>query len=266
MKKKGILTNKYTLAVLFVLALLISDVMLHKGMTRLMLPGARISDTKVAALAPCGRHLLIDQKKWRQAVNTIEKVNQLDKRIAGFEMDVYFDTAKKCLEVYHDSSAYSSLNITSILRIYRSRELTASIWLDFKNLSSVNAAPALQYISGLRDTYALADKLIIESSAAEFLKAFCDSGFFTSYYVPFFNPYLLTERELSGQLNKIKNTLIKYPPSAISGYYFQYPVLKNYFPNYPILTWSSRPGASLVANLFSQQLQKDKAVKIVLYP
>jgi hypothetical protein len=266
MKIKGILKNKYTLPLLFLLALLATDMLLHKGMTRVMLPGYTFPEATETVLPRSERLLLSAGKNWRQGINTIEKIEQLEKAIAGFEMDVYFDTSKNCLEVYHDSSVYSSLKITSILDVYRSRQLTASVWLDFKNLTSSNAGPALHYISGLRKSYGLNNKLIIESSAIKSLRAFCDSGFFTSYYVPFFNPYLLSESELKGQLYNIQTGLIKYPTSAISGYYFQYPVLKNYFPSYPILTWSTKPGVSVVATLFSQLLQNDKAVKIVLYP
>jgi heptose-I-phosphate ethanolaminephosphotransferase len=266
MKIKGILKNKYTLPLLFMLALLVTDVLLHKGMTRVMLPGNTFPKTTKTFFTRCERPLLMTGKNWRQGINTVEKIEQLEKAVAGFEMDVYFDTAKNCLEVYHDSLVYSSLKITSILEVYRSKGLTASVWLDFKNLSPSNAVSALHYISGLRESYGLNNKLIIESSAIELLKGFCDSGFFTSYYVPFFNPYQMQESELKVQLDNMETALIKYPTSAISGYYFQYPVLKNNFPSYPILTWSAKPGASLVANLFTQRLENDKAVKIVLNP
>ncbi len=207
MKIKGILANKYTLPLLFLLALLITDVLLHKGMTRLMLPLSTFPETKETNLARCERPLLTTGKNWSQGINTIGKIKQLEKGVEGFEMDVYFDTSKNCLEVYHDSSRYSSLKITSILDIYKSRQLTASVWLDFKNLSASNVGPALHYISGLRKIYGLNNKLIIESSAVEWLQAFCDSGFFTSYYVPFFNPYLLSDFDLKVQLDTIHDIL-----------------------------------------------------------
>jgi hypothetical protein len=107
--------------------------------------------------------------------------------------------------------------------------------------------------------------MIIESTAAENLAPFQEKGFFTSYYVPLFNPYLITEDSLVTILNAVSANLEKYPASAVSGYYFQYPVLKKFFPNYPILTWSTH-SFSLVSYAFNMQLKKDKMVKVVLYP
>ena len=108
--------------------------------------------------------------------------------------------------------------------------------------------------------------MIIESSDPQLLQSFCDSNFYTSYYTPFFNPYLITENESIYTIDLISTNLKKYPTSAISGYYFQYPFLKKYFPNYPLLIWADKGNYSLVGNIFNNMLGKDEQLKVVLRP
>jgi heptose-I-phosphate ethanolaminephosphotransferase len=266
MKVKSILTNKYTLSVFILLFLLGLDIILHKGMSRVMLPDSFVGERAAQHFALCEQVLLSKEKNWKKAINTVEKIKQLDAGVAGFEMDVYFDTTRNCLHVYHDSSGLSTLTIDSVLDVYKLRNLSSSLWLDFKNLSSINEEKSLLYISFLRNKYNLKDKLIIESSSAQNLQSFCDSGFFTSYYVPFFNPYVISKKELKSQLDRIERVLKENPVSALSGYYFQYPVLKNYFPSYPILTWADNSTLSVVTNSFNRSLLNDSHVKVVLYP
>lgn len=93
------------------------------------------------------------------------------------------------------------------------------------------------------------------------LRTFCDSGFFTSYYIPYFNPYLLSETELVDQIDSISYQMKLYPASALSGYYFQYPVLKKFFPGFPVLTWTYNSNISLVTNMFNLHLKMTTRLK-----
>ena len=108
--------------------------------------------------------------------------------------------------------------------------------------------------------------MIIESSSPANLTAFCDSGFFTSYYAPNFNPYQIQEDTLVNFIDIMANNLKKYRVTALSGYYFQYPVLKKYFPNFPILTWTDKSNISLITRVFNKHLENEQQIKIVLYP
>lgn len=266
MKKNNFLTNKYTLSVFILLVCLAADIFLHKGMSRVMLPESFTDKRSPAKFLKCEQPLLITGKKWMKGINTVARIQELSSDAAGFEMDVYFDTAKNYLQVYHDTSVYALLNIEEILNQYKSRKLTSSIWLDFKNLGAGNEKISLQYINGLTKKYDLKNKLIIESSHPQFLQGFCDSGFFTSYYTPYFNPYKMSEEELVTQLDSMNAALNKYKVSALSGYYFQYPFLKKFFPNYPILTWTDNFSLSLVTNSFNKLMIADDHVKVVLFP
>jgi hypothetical protein len=265
MKKNSFIINKYTLSLFILLVYLATDIVLHKGMSRVIMPKSFTEKRSPQNFTICNQPLTVTGKKWVKAVNTTIQMEQFPADAGGFEMDVYFDTSKKCLLVYHDSSAYSQLNIADILNVYKARKLSSSIWFDFKNLSAANEKQSLIYIASLRQQFSLNNKLIVESSAPQYLQSFCDSGFYTSYYVPFFNPYLLTEKETIQIIDKISNNLSKYPTAALSGYYFQYPFLKRYFPNYPVLTWANESNLSLVGYIFNRMLLTDERVKIVLY-
>lgn len=265
--KKGIfLLNKYTVAALILLVYFAADVLMHKGMTRVLLPAAFTEKISPADFNRCNNVLQSKGKLWFKAVNTVERINQLPNDVAGFEMDVYFDTAKNCLLLYHDSTNYSTLRIESVLDEYKSKEMTASVWLDFKNLSEANEQQSLQYISSLRDQYGLNQKMIIEAYHPKLLQSYCTSGFFTSYYVPFSNPYQQDETEIIHGIDSIATMLERYPVSALSGYYFQYPMLKKYFPSFPILTWRDNSSLSVVGFLFNRTLRKDEHVQVILHP
>lgn len=266
MKKNNFLLNKYTLSLLILLLCLAADIILHKGMSRVMMPESFTAKRSARQFNRCEQPLSITGKSWIKGVNTVFQIEQLDPNVAGFEVDVYFDTIKNYLQVYHDSSGYSTLNIESILAVYKARNLSSSIWLDFKNLSAHNEKQSLNYIAALRKQFLLFDKIIVESSSPQYLQSFCDSAFYTSYYIPYFNPYRISEEELVIQLDHIGNELSKYKVSSISGYYFQYPVLKKYFPNYPILTWTDKSNISLVSKSFNKRLLADSHVKVLLFP
>ncbi len=265
--KKGFLTNKYTVSVFILLTILAIDILLHKGMSRTILPESFTSKRAAQTNLPACNHSLISKgKSWLKAINSPDLMLVIDSNTNGIEIDVYFDTAFNRFFVYHDSSAVSKITINDILEIRRSRQMEASIWVDFKNLTEANKQQALTRLVELRETYGFRNKMIVESPDAKSLSIFCDSGFFTSYYVPFFNPYQEDENNLVARIDSISAMLKQYPVSALSGYYFQTAFLKKFFPAFPILTWTDDSKISLVNNLFNQRLEADENVKIVLHP
>ncbi len=265
MKSKHYYKNKFFLVALVIILILGTDILLHKGMVRILIPDSFIKNRAAADFPHCDQQLVNKSKIWRKAIDSADAMNKLPAGIAGFEVDVYFDSSINSFYVYHDSSEISTIRIEELLDIYKNRNLSASIWFDFKNLNSANHEKALNACVTIRKKYNLQNKMLIESTNIQYLPAFCDKGFYTSYYTPFFNPYLLKEDELNRIADSISNNLNRYPVSALSGYYFQYPFLKKYFPNYPILTWADKSSLSLVSFIFNRSLQKDEHLKIILY-
>jgi hypothetical protein len=266
MKNFGFMRNKYSVSAIILILCLIADIVLHKGMSRVILPKHFTDKIKPYDIPVCNQELISTDKTWVQAMNKIESLDDLPLATAGLEIDVYFNSERNYFEVFHDSSARSILNADSLLEAISLKKINPSVWFDFKNLTANNLDSSLREMDRLRTKYSLFKKMIVESSNAKYLRPFCKNGFFTSYYVPFFNPYQLNEDELVQLIRTIHDDLVQYPTSAISGYYFQYPVLKKFFPTFPILTWSDKSHTSLINYYFNRQLKNDSAIKIVLFP
>jgi hypothetical protein len=263
MRIPGFIKNKYSVAAIILVCLLLADIILHKGMSRVIIPSGFSDNITIARLSPCNQSLVQKEKNWIRAVDNTSLMSALPQNTAGIGFTVYYDSIQNRLEVYQQDAP--SLNIDTLLNVYSAKKLHSNIWLKLKNLNAANAGQTLDIITGLRDRYRLFNQVIVESSSAEQLVAFCQRGFFTSYYVPHFNPYQLKENDLKRFIDSIRVELTKYPTSAISGYYFQYPALKKFFPNYPILTWADKSPASIVSYTFNLQLKNDTSIRAILY-
>jgi hypothetical protein len=263
---KLIAQNKYKLMAFIMGLYLMGDVLQHKGQTRVLFP-RNFTEVKKESLPPQSQSMLINKNKdWKKGVNTKERMNELNQDDTGFECDVYFDTATKSFAVHHDPDKNIGYRLNDLLELYRQRNLKASIWLDIKNLYDYNAALVLQALIELRNKYKLQNKILVESGRADLLTAFSDSNFFTSYYIPFFNPYKISETQSRIRADSIASVISKTKINALSGYYFQCSFLTHYFPQYPVLTWADDDRFSLVNFLFQKKVDADKAIFIVLKP
>ncbi len=242
-----------------------ADILLHKGMSRVMLPSSFTEKILPYKIQPLKRHLIIKEKKWIKAVNSISLISKVDSAVAGLEFDLYLDTLKNKFFVYHDSSGVSIESIDQLLTVYKKRGLKSSLWFDLKNISTLNCKKAIELLDELDDSFSLKEKTIIETSDATCLTPVFHAGYFTSFYVPFFNPYEMKETDFIRTIDSVAALLIKHPACALSGYYFQYPALKKFFPNYPLLTWSDVSYSSVVSLTFNRSLRNDSMVKVILY-
>lgn len=263
---KLIAQNKYKLMVFIIGLYLLVDVLQHKGQTRVLFPKSFMHYKTDTSMPKSKATLVNHNKEWEKGVNTKALMNEADVGVAGLEFDVYFDKAKHIFDVHHDADKSIGQDLNGLLEIYQQKKLTASIWLDFKNLDDANAASALGALIQLRNTYNLQNKLLIESGRADLLSAFSDGGFYTSYYTPMFNPYQLSNEEIKYWVDSISTVIKNASVNALSGYYFQYAFLQNYFPNYPVLIWAEKARFSLVNQLFRKKIAADKSIFIVLYP
>lgn len=263
---KWVFKNKYKLMAFIIGLYLLVDVLQHKGQARVLFPkefpGSQYQIIPYQSII----HLTSRGKNWIKGVNTKEQLNKLDQDVAGFECDVYFDTASKSFDVHHDPDKSIGYGLNELLQTYQQRNLQANIWLDIKNLDQSNDTLALQNLLLLRNKYRLQSKILVESGHAEVLTSFCDSGFFTSYYVPFFNPYQITNDKVKVWADSIVSIIRKAKVDALSGYYFQSSFLNHYFPKYPVLTWVDKPSFSLVNLLFQRKLNADTSIFIMLKP
>ncbi|MEO6540526.1 MAG: hypothetical protein ABIN74_06045 [Ferruginibacter sp.] len=264
---KWIAQNKYKLMAFMIGLYLLVDVLQHKGQTRLLFP-KDFPEVKQQNLIPQSKSILVNKdKNWKKGVNTNVQVDGLSPDDAGFECDIYFDTASAgSFDVHHDPGKSTGYSLDDLFQLYRQKNLQASIWLDIKNLDDSNAPLALRSLIELRNKYNLHNKLLVESGRAYLLTAFSDSGFYTSYYTPLFNPYQMNDAALISRADSISAVLKNSKFNALSGYYFQYPFLKHCFPNYPVLIWAANDRFSLVNRLFKKKINRSDAIFIALYP
>ncbi len=263
---KWIFKNKYKLIAFIIGLCLVADVIQHKGLTRVLLP-KQFPSYKTDTSYPQNKNILINKnKEWVKAVNTKELLNKFDTVTGGIECDVYFNKQKNIFEIHHDPGKSTGFNLNDLLDGYDKRKLQASIWLDFKNLDDSNCNFALVVLIELRSKFHLTNKLLVESNRADLLAVFNNSGFFTSYYTPMFNPYQINDVETKQWVDSLSAVITKSKVNALSGYYFQYPFLHHYFPNYPVLIWSANDRFSLVNWLFKKKIAASKEVFIALYP
>ena len=264
---KWIAQNKYKLMAFIIGLYLLVDVLQHKGQARVLFP-KDLPGIPLVTLYPQSKSILLNKdKSWKKAVNTNAQIEELKPDDAGFECDIYFDTASAgSFDVHHDAGKSIGYSLDDLLQLYQQKNLQAGIWLDLKNLDNSNASSALRSLIELRNKYKLQNKLLIESGRADLLTAFSDSGFYTSYYVPMFNPYQLADPALGSRADSIAAVVYKSKVNALSGYYFQYPFLHYYFPNYPVLIWAANDRFSLVNLLFKRKISRSKAIFISLYP
>lgn len=263
---KVIAQNKYKLMACIIGLCLLIDVLQHKGQTRVLFP-RDFTEAKQAALEPQSKSVLISKdKNWKKGVNSREQINELNTAAAGFECDVYYDIGRNTFDVHHDADKSTGFSLDYLLKIYKDRNLQAGIWLDIKNLDQSNSEQALQLLIELRKKFSLQNKLLVESGRADLLAGYSDSGFFTSYYTPFFNPYQISKQEMNLMADSIASVISKSRINALSGYYFQTSFLNHYFPRYPVLTWAESDRFSLVNWLFKRKLNHNKTVLIALYP
>ncbi len=263
---KLIAQNKYKLMVSIICLYLLADVLQHKGQARVLFPKDFSGSQYQILPFQSMNDLTREDKNWIKGVNSKEQLTRLDRDVAGFECDVYFDTTSKSFNVHHDEDKNIGYSLNELLQIYQQRNLQVGIWLDIKNLDQSNDTQVLRNLVSLRDKYKLINKILVESSHGQVLTSFCDSGFFTSYYVPFFNPYKISNDKLKVWADSIASVISNAKVDALSGYYFQSSFLNHYFPKYPVLTWVDNSSLSLVNFLFQRKIASDKSIFIVLKP
>ena len=245
---------------------LVVDVLQHKGQARVLFP-KDFPESKQPVLEPYSESILIfKDKNWRKGVNTKERMNEMETGESGFECDVYFDRASEIFDIHHDADKSTGFSLKNLLQLYEQKKMLAGIWLDIKNLDDSNATSILKSLIELRKTYRLENRVIVESDRADLLSAFSDSSFFTSYYIPFFNPYKINSTEINFWADSIVSVASKAKINALSGYYFQCSFLNHYFSQYPVLTWIDNSSFSLVNYLFKRKVVADKSIFILLKP
>ncbi|SFN26652.1 hypothetical protein SAMN05421741_10340 [Paenimyroides ummariense] len=166
-------------------------------------------------------------KVWAHRVNSLEKLNYTQKFYKGIELDLVFDSINNTFDVNHPPAESVNLNLDTYFSKISDKDL--KLWLDFKNLSEINAEKSAEILDQLTKKYSLKNEnILVESTEMHNLKTFKNKGFKTSFYLP---PLvgLTDENKLVPTIDSIKQLLIQYPTSGISCNANAYDVIKEYF-------------------------------------
>lgn len=197
-------------------------------------------------------------KIWAHRVNSIEKMEFTQNRYAGIELDLVFDKKTQTFDVNHPPAESIGLTLETYFSHYNSG-IQGGIWLDFKNLTAVNAESSLDRLLVLTEKFQLdRNKIIVESQQPEHLGVFKNAGFKTSYYLPAFMNKL-SEEKLQKKIAEINLNLEKYPTTAISTNIVDYEIIAEYFQKHTKYLWSI--DKTFTSRIFKNYFRNRKALK-----
>lgn len=256
--------SKYKWILYLIACYLLIDIYVHKGMLCVLFKGRFQNNFSFTESPVCKNNLLNKGGRWKKAVNNIQSIPNNLHEYNGLEIDIYFESQKRVFLAFHDSSENLRTNIELIFKSLQQKNYKGSIWLDFKNLSGENQDSALNRLIEYSKTYNLESRIIVESTHPELLVSFYHKGFFTCYFVPYFNPYMMNQSERTEIAKTVESKIRTSSPCSLSGYYFQFPFLKSYFKEVPLLTWTHNHNWSLINYFFQKKIHNDSSLLVIL--
>ncbi len=201
---------------------------------------------------------------WLHRVNSIEKAQHFQELYAGFELDVHYEPAFQTYVVKHDFGDTSTLTFSRWLGGINHPE-RLGYWLDFKNLSPDNGAAALAELLRIRETFNLkTHPIVVEASYPLVLKPFDTLNFRPSYYIPWFDPTLLTTEDELMYRDLILERVTAGDNGTISGYSDQHGFMQKWFPDMNKLLWYLDSYDPVLQDSVIALTMKDPKVEVLL--
>lgn len=200
-----------------------------------------------------------NNKIWAHSANETLVAQAKSLKFTGLEVDITYSAYQDKLFIGHELvDSIRGLTLSMWYQSIANRE-TCRYWFDIKNLSVDNADSICAIIEKLSAT--IKDRVFIESQSDEALLQVKKNGFMTLFWVN--NPYWDGE-SVEEWTTKIKDKIAILQPSALSSWYYMYPLLNDSFPNMPIHYWHTPIEYSPENVAFTQQLCRPKNVAVVL--
>lgn len=210
---------------------------------------------------------LFKDKVWVHRVNSIQKLNEVKSHYSGIELDIVFEKKKHYFDVNHPPAPSIHLSLLDYFKAQTTHP-DLKYWLDFKNLRAENKESALQHLDSIAHLLQLNKKnIIVESTRPQFLKKFQESGFLTSYYLPY-NLHELNAKDLKKKMAGVVKNLKSSETDYVSANYKHYDIMNDYFPKKKKLTWLT--GAPVFENKwknrwFIYKMLWDENIEVVLF-
>lgn len=195
-------------------------------------------------------------------INSEARLNSAIKYFDIIELDLVFNAEENYLDVNHPPANSIRLSFQKyVLALPQGKQPV--LWLDFKNLNIENASRILNKLQNiLRESKYPKNKILIESSYPEALSFFNESGFKTSYYLPY-GLSKMNLPDLEKNITLINKKILKQPYLSISSDIQDYEILKKEFPLRSKYYWAM--GKAYGRHPFlAQQSLRDSTVQILL--
>lgn len=169
-------------------------------------------------------------KVWLHHVNNPQKLEKHFHDYEGFEMDVFYDSARKKIIVDRNDVNGDVLLDDMFAKIPDIGK--KFFWLDLKNLDFNNKDEFLKELIAVVGRNVLhKSNIIVESENPEYLDDFADNGFLTSFYFPSLYRYKKKDirKVLETAVDKYKKSTVDFVAGDVR--YFNF--MDYYFPEAP---------------------------------
>ncbi|RHE94687.1 hypothetical protein DW712_04425 [Bacteroides intestinalis] len=203
-------------------------------------------------------------KIWLHRCNSMEKLYEKHMIYPNIEVDLVFRESRK-FDVTHDADTTFYLGLASYFSYMRKKE--GKMWLDIKNLTPENRIMALSSLDRLVESFQIEkDRLIIEGQSWKALEVFTQSGYYTSFYVPYDDPDDLSKKELKCFIKGLQEIADKKVVSALSFPGCWYTEIKESLNrSIDLLTWEHRSSQlQLLLSSVGREMLFDPQLKVIL--
>ncbi|RFN59192.1 FAM151 family protein [Marixanthomonas ophiurae] len=201
-------------------------------------------------------------KVWAHRVNSTDKLNSATTFFKGIELDLVYQKQTNSFDVNHPPAESIDLTFADYLSTLKPDE-RPYLWLDIKNLNPENATSIHEKLISIFSSLSYPfETILVETKHPEALAIFQQSGFKTSYYLPY-EMYKKDPQALKTAISTVKKFLATDTVFGISASYKDYEILKNHFPKRTKYIWAT--GRCTVCDYTEiRELLNDTTVKVVL--
>ena len=196
-----------------------------------------------------------DDKLWAHRVLNPSDAKSLSKEFNGIEIDVFFNSKLSCFEVKHHGQ-FSELTLSEYYSL--TKTLNLKYWIDFKNLSKINANKSIELLNSIFIDENSKNDVIIESKNIVQLSKLKNHGFFISYWVESFH-FIKSFYSVF----EVKENIEAFVPDVISMSSSSVDFYVRKFPKYPIHCWTNGM-TNLEDKIKIQEICDLNNVKVVL--
>lgn len=204
-------------------------------------------------------------KVWTHRVNSLEKQEAALLFHKGIEFDLDYIEESDFLDVNHLPAPSIGLSFEKFIHHINTDKNYPYLWLDIKDLDTLNNRKIFNKIHPvLKSRNYPTDKVLVEGMQPEALQIFRDSGFRTSYYLPWDLNELPAE-ELEKEIVVLKGIDKAFPDTAFSTASSQYELIRKYFPEKELYLWTDGHRPLFKYFLFRKILNDSKVIALLAH-